>query len=74
MTLQPCNNGSQWTYSIAVKRIQEGLNVPYTLEKCDFGNLCRCTLENIIPEKAKGMEFDTLCVGELIKLDIKSYK
>jgi hypothetical protein len=58
-------------YAIAVKAIQEGLNVPYTLEKCDYGNECQCTLEKVIPEEAKGMEFNTLSVGELTKLELK---
>ncbi|XP_021934572.1 uncharacterized protein LOC110837076 isoform X2 [Zootermopsis nevadensis] len=65
MNLQPCSNGSQWTHSLAVKRIQEGLNVPYTLEKCDFGNGCQCTLESVIPEKAR--EYFT--VGEEVILN-----
>lgn len=74
MSLQPCDNGSQWVYSVAVKHIQEGLETPYTLEKCDFGNGCGCSLENIIPENARGMAFDTLYVNELTKLYLKSYK
>jgi hypothetical protein len=61
MSLQPCTNGSQWKYSITMKQVQEGLKSPYPLERCDNGDGCECTLENIIPEKAKGMIFDSLC-------------
>ncbi|PNF19600.1 hypothetical protein B7P43_G16780, partial [Cryptotermes secundus] len=52
MSLQPCLNGSQWKYSITTKQIQEGLKSPYSLESCDYGDGCECTLENITPEKA----------------------
>lgn len=74
MTLKPCENGSEWTYSITVKPMQEGLKTPHTLEKCNVGNGCVCTLEKVIPANAEGMVFDSLCVCELTITVLKFYK
>jgi hypothetical protein len=73
VSLQPCINGTQWKYSITTKQVQEGLKSPYLLESCDHGDGCECTLENITPEKANGMIFDTLCVRELTKSILKFF-
>jgi hypothetical protein len=56
-----------------MKQVQEGLKSPYPLERCDNGDGCECTLENIIPEKANGMIFDTLCVHEWTKSNLKFF-
>jgi hypothetical protein len=70
MSLQPCLSGSQWTYAIATKHVQEGLKSQYLLETCDHGNGCECIQESITPEKANGMIFDTLRVHELTKSNV----
>jgi hypothetical protein len=47
-----------------VKHVKEGLASPYIVENCDFGNECNCALVNVIPEKARGMLFNTAYVRD----------
>jgi hypothetical protein len=68
MTLQQCENGSYWSNTISVKNVKEGLEQPYIVEKCNIMDGCTCTIEKIIPEKARGMLFDTVYVHDTYTL------
>ena len=59
MTLQPCENGSNWTTTLKVTNVQEKLELPYVVEHCDM-NECECAIVEVIPEKARGRPFDTV--------------
>lgn len=43
-----------------MKNVTEGLESPYTVEKCDFMDGCDCAIVEVIPGKARGMLFDTV--------------
>lgn len=58
LTLQPCQNGSQWINTLTVKHVQEELESPYTVEKCDYVDGCDCEIVEVIPEKARGYFID----------------
>jgi hypothetical protein len=63
MTLQSCQNVSYWwNNTIIVKNITEGLEPPYTVYECDYKKGCTCAIEEITPEKARGMLFDTVYI------------
>ena len=67
MTLQPCQSGSYWTNTLTVKHIQEELESPYIVEKCDFMDGCECAIVKVIPEKARGRPFDTVYIRGLLE-------
>jgi hypothetical protein len=60
MTLLPCPNGSHWANALTVNHVQEELKEPYPVEKCDYMEGCKCTIGEVIPEKARGRPFDTV--------------
>ena len=62
MTLQLCQNGSQWTNTLTVKSVQEELKTSYIVEKCDLIPGCECAIVNVIPEGARGMLYDTVYI------------
>jgi len=43
-----------------VKPVPENFKQPFQVEKCDFINGCKCSLAKVVPEKAKGRQFDTV--------------
>jgi hypothetical protein len=45
-----------------VKHVQEELESPYTVEKCDYMDGCDCEIVEVIPEKARGMLFDNVYI------------
>jgi len=45
-----------------VKSVQEHFTVPFLVEKCDFIAGCKCSIVKVIPEKAKGRQFDTIYI------------
>jgi len=62
MTLQPCQNGSSWTKALTVKPVQENLQPPFLVEECDYTDGCKCSILTVIPEKARGRQFDTVYI------------
>jgi hypothetical protein len=68
MTLQPCLNGSYWKNVLSVKHFEEGLEPPIPVEKCNIMDGCTCAIEKVIPEKARGMLFDTVYIHDTYTL------